>query len=115
VIIVSAAFLAGVYGALGMMAAVFALLAAALMIEAVVLVPLFQLKFLMTRGGKRAVRTELGPVSAMAAAIFVLLYVGPRPHPTQDIVLFVVLGVAAAAAAYGVFLLVRWYDNRAAT
>jgi hypothetical protein len=114
VIVVSASFLAGVYGALGMMAAVFALLAAALMVEAVVLVPLFQLKFLMTRSGRRSVGGKLGPVSAIAAALFVLLFVVVRPHPGNDVALFIGLAVVACFVAYGVFLGARYYDDRVA-
>jgi hypothetical protein len=51
--LVSAAFLAGVYGAFGRAASMFTLVAAALVIELVVLLPMFQLKFLMTRAGRR--------------------------------------------------------------
>lgn len=50
----SAAFLSGVYGAFGKAASTFTLIAAALIIEAVGLLPAFQLKYLMTRAGKRA-------------------------------------------------------------
>jgi hypothetical protein len=53
-VLVSAAFLAGVYGAFGQAAATFALVAVALMIEVVALVPMFQIKYLMSRAGKRA-------------------------------------------------------------
>ena len=53
-IVVSAAFLAGVYGAFGKAASTFALLAAAVVVEVVGLLPVFQLKYLMTRGGRRA-------------------------------------------------------------
>jgi len=49
----SAAFLAGVYGAFGRGAASMAYLAAALVIEAVGLVPALLLKFLRTRAGRR--------------------------------------------------------------
>jgi hypothetical protein len=51
--LVSAAFLAGVYGAFGRAASMFTLVAAALVIELVALLPMFQLKFLMTRAGRR--------------------------------------------------------------
>jgi hypothetical protein len=51
--LVSAAFLAGVYGAFGRAASMFALVAAALVIELIALLPMFQLKFLMTRAGRR--------------------------------------------------------------
>lgn len=53
-IVVSAAFLAGVYGAFGKAAASFSLLAVAIVIEAVVLLPIVQVKFLMSRAGRRA-------------------------------------------------------------
>jgi hypothetical protein len=53
-ILMSAAFLSGVYGAFGRAASTFSLLAAALVIELVALLPAFQLKFLMTRAGRRA-------------------------------------------------------------
>lgn len=52
-IIHSAAFLAGVYGAFGKGASSLAYLAAALIIELVGLVPALLLKFLMTRAGRR--------------------------------------------------------------
>jgi hypothetical protein len=57
----SAAFLAGVYGAFGRAASMFALLAAALVIELVALLPVFQLKFLMTRAGRRWFTTGPAP------------------------------------------------------
>jgi hypothetical protein len=53
-VLVSAAFLAGVYGAFGKAAATSALIGVALVIEVVALVPLFQVKYLMTRAGRRA-------------------------------------------------------------
>jgi hypothetical protein len=52
-ILMSAGFLAGVYGAFGKAASMFALVAAALVIELVALLPAFQLKFLLTRSGRR--------------------------------------------------------------
>lgn len=52
--LLSAAFLAGVYGSFGRAAAVLSLLGAALIIELVALLPAFQLKFLMTRAGRRS-------------------------------------------------------------
>lgn len=52
-VLVSAAFLAGVYGAFGKAAAVSALIGVALVVELVALLPLFQIKYLMTRAGKR--------------------------------------------------------------
>jgi hypothetical protein len=51
---VSAGFLAGVYGAFGKAAASGAIVIAALVVEVVALVPLFQVKFLMSRVGRRA-------------------------------------------------------------
>jgi hypothetical protein len=53
-VLVSAAFLAGVYGAFGKAAATSALIGVALVVEVVALVPLFQVKYLMTRAGRRA-------------------------------------------------------------
>jgi hypothetical protein len=53
-LVISAAFLAGVYGALGQGAAVLALVFAALVIQLTGLLPAFQLKYLMTRAGRRA-------------------------------------------------------------
>ncbi|MEO8707115.1 MAG: hypothetical protein ABI867_44220 [Kofleriaceae bacterium] len=53
-ILVSAAFLAGVYGAFGKAAATFALVAVALIVEVVALLPICQVKFLMSRHGRRA-------------------------------------------------------------
>jgi hypothetical protein len=54
-ILVSAGYLAGVYGSFGKAAATVALVAAALVVELVALLPLLQLKYLMTRAGRRAV------------------------------------------------------------
>lgn len=53
-VLVSAAFLAGVYGAFGKAAATFALVAVALVIELVALLPIVQVKYLLSRAGKRA-------------------------------------------------------------
>lgn len=53
-VLISAAFLAGVYGAFGQAAAMFSLIAVALVIEAVALLPIVQVKYLMTRAGRRA-------------------------------------------------------------
>ena len=53
-ILISAAFLAGVYGAFGKAAATFALVMIALVIEIVALLPIVQVKYLMTRAGRRA-------------------------------------------------------------
>ena len=55
-LVVSAAFLAGVYGAFGQSAAGGAMIGAALVIEVVGLLPLFQLKYLRTAAGRRALR-----------------------------------------------------------
>jgi hypothetical protein len=52
-ILISAAFLAGVYGAFGKAAASFALVTVLLVIELVVLLPIFQVRFLMSRAGKQ--------------------------------------------------------------
>jgi hypothetical protein len=52
-ILVSAAFLAGVYGAFGKAAATFALVSVALIVEVVALLPICQVKFLMSRHGRR--------------------------------------------------------------
>jgi hypothetical protein len=52
-ILISAAFLAGVYGAFGKAAATFALVMIALAIEAVALLPIVQVKYLLTRAGRR--------------------------------------------------------------
>lgn len=60
--VLSASFLAGVYGAHGRAASLFALVGAALIIELVALLPAFQLKFLMTRPGRRRFGRE--PVRA---------------------------------------------------
>jgi hypothetical protein len=53
-IVASAAFLAGVYGAFGKAAATFSLVMVALVVELVALLPIVQVKYLMTRAGKRA-------------------------------------------------------------
>jgi len=53
-VLVSAAFLSGVYGAFGKAAAMSALIGIALIVELVALLPLFQVKWLMTRAGRRA-------------------------------------------------------------
>jgi hypothetical protein len=53
-LLASAAFLSGVYGAFGKAAAGGILGAMALIVEIVAIVPVLQLKFLMTRGGRRA-------------------------------------------------------------
>jgi len=51
-VLISAAFLSGVYGAFGKAAAMSALIGVALVVELVALLPLFQLKYLMTRAGR---------------------------------------------------------------
>ncbi len=53
-VLVSAAFLAGTYGAFGKAAASTALIGVAVVIEVVALLPIFQIKYLMTRAGRRA-------------------------------------------------------------
>ena len=53
-IAISAAFLAGVYGAFGKAAATFAMVMVALILEIVALLPIVQVKYLMTRAGRRA-------------------------------------------------------------
>jgi hypothetical protein len=57
-LVMSAAFLDGVYGSMGRGAAMMALLAGAVIIELIGLLPAFQLKFLMTRAGRRWFRLE---------------------------------------------------------
>jgi hypothetical protein len=54
-VLISAGILSGVYGSFGKAAAVVALVLGALVVELVLLLPLFQLKYLMTRAGRRAV------------------------------------------------------------
>lgn len=53
-IAISASFLAGVYGSFGKAAATFALVMVALVVELVALLPIVQVKYLMTRAGRRA-------------------------------------------------------------
>lgn len=53
-IVISAAFLAGVYGAFGKAASTFALVMIALVIELVAILPLVQIKYLNSRMGRRA-------------------------------------------------------------
>ncbi len=52
-LVASAAFLAGTYGAFGKAAASGAWVAVALIVEAVALLPLVQVKYLMSRAGRR--------------------------------------------------------------
>lgn len=61
--VVSAAFLSGVYGSFGQAGALLALISAAVMIELVALLPAFQLKFLMTRAGRRAFGRPVRPLA----------------------------------------------------
>lgn len=56
-IIISAAFLSGVYGAFGKAAAMTALTSVALLVELVALLPIVQVKFLMSRAGRKALGT----------------------------------------------------------
>lgn len=53
-LVMSAAFLAGVYGAFGRSAATVSLLVIAIVLELVALLPIVQVKYLMTRAGRRA-------------------------------------------------------------
>ena len=53
-VLVSAAFLAGTYGAFGKAAASTAMIGVAVVVEVVALLPIFQIKYLMTRAGRRA-------------------------------------------------------------
>jgi hypothetical protein len=53
-LVTSAAFLAGVFGSFGQAAATVSLMAAALSIQTIALVPALQLKYLRTRAGRRA-------------------------------------------------------------
>jgi len=53
-IVISAAFLAGVYGGFGKAASTFALVMIALVVELVALLPLVQVKYLLSRAGRRA-------------------------------------------------------------
>jgi hypothetical protein len=53
-VLVSASYLAGVYGSFGQAASALALVVAALSIQLVALLPAFQLKYLLTRAGRRA-------------------------------------------------------------
>jgi len=52
-IVISAAFLSGVYGAFGKAAAMTALMSVALIVELVALLPIVQVKYLLTRAGRR--------------------------------------------------------------
>lgn len=52
-VLLSAAFLSGVYGSMGQGAATMAVLAGLVIIELCGILPAFQLKFLMTRAGRR--------------------------------------------------------------
>lgn len=53
-IVISAAFLSGVYGAFGKAAAMTAMISVALLVELAALLPIVQVKYLMTRAGRRA-------------------------------------------------------------
>ena len=66
-ILISISFLAAVYGGFGKAASSFALLAVALIVEVVVLLPLFQLKYLLSRAGRRTLGV-MAPLPARAAA-----------------------------------------------
>jgi hypothetical protein len=66
-ILISISFLAGVYGGFGGAATFFAWVAVALVTELVLLLPLFQLKYVMSRGGRRTLGV-LPPLPARAAS-----------------------------------------------
>ena len=53
-ILMSASFLAGVYGSIGKAASSVSLIGAALVVELMGIVPALQMKFLMTRAGRRS-------------------------------------------------------------
>ena len=53
-VLISAAFLAGTYGAFGKAASMTALMGIAIVVEVVGLLPLFQVKYMRTRAGRRA-------------------------------------------------------------
>jgi hypothetical protein len=57
-VLLSASFLSGVYGSMGQGAAMMALMAGAIIIELCGVLPALQLKFLMTRAGRRWFRGE---------------------------------------------------------
>lgn len=59
--VLSAALLAGVYGSFGQAGAMITLVGAALVVELVALLPAFQLKFLLTRAGRRCFGKESLP------------------------------------------------------
>jgi hypothetical protein len=67
-ILVSAAFLAGVYGAFGKAAASGALVGVAIVVELVGLLPLLQLKWLLSHAGRRAYGLPPAPAPAPARA-----------------------------------------------
>ncbi|HUS32872.1 MAG TPA: hypothetical protein VMZ53_30430 [Kofleriaceae bacterium] len=53
-VLISAAFLSGTYGAFGKAASMTALMGVAIVVEVVGLLPLFQIKFMRTKAGRRA-------------------------------------------------------------
>jgi hypothetical protein len=53
-VLISAAFLAGTYGAFGKAASMTALMGVAIVVEVVGLLPLFQIKYMRTKAGRRA-------------------------------------------------------------
>ena len=53
-VLISAAFLAGTYGAFGKAASMTALMGVAIVVEVVGLLPLFQVKYMRTKAGRRA-------------------------------------------------------------
>ena len=66
-LVASAAFLAGTYGAFGKAAASGAWVAVALIVEAVALLPLVQVKYLMSRAGRRSYSPGQAAVAGQAA------------------------------------------------
>ena len=64
ILVMSAAYLSGVFGAFGRGAALMTLLAGFVTIQLIAMLPAFQLKFLMTRAGKRC----FGVVSVASVA-----------------------------------------------
>jgi hypothetical protein len=68
-VLLSLSFLAGVYGGFGQAASMFALIAVALIVEVVVLLPLVQLRYLMSRQGRRTLGVARPlPASASGSA-----------------------------------------------
>jgi hypothetical protein len=53
-VLISAAFLSGVYGGFGKAAASTAMIGVAIVVEVVGLLPLFQIRYMQSRAGRRA-------------------------------------------------------------